>query len=145
MQIDSAAFGPIAVNTDSLFKFIEGPIGLDTYKTFFIHDPKDGTPIKWLHNLDNESLCFPIISPHECIPHYEPKFSKFELENIGGNDPNVELETYLILTIPRDINDMTANAKAPVIVNMRDQVAKQVILSHSRYDVCEKVFTQLCA
>ncbi len=49
---------------------------------------------------------------------------------------------YNILTIPEQIDKMTANLLGPIIINREDLIGKQVILNDSKYTTKHLLFKQ---
>jgi flagellar assembly factor FliW len=50
---------------------------------------------------------------------------------------------FAIVTIPTDPTKMTANLKAPIIINLKHRLAKQVILHEQDYPIRQGIFTEL--
>jgi flagellar assembly factor FliW len=58
---------------------------------------------------------------------------------LGLEDPS-EARVLSILVVPENVRAMTANLQAPVIVNPKKRVAKQVILTDERFPLRYPVF-----
>jgi flagellar assembly factor FliW len=52
---------------------------------------------------------------------------------------------FSILTIPEDVTQMTANLKAPLVINIGGQIAKQVVLQENEYSIKHLMFKELRA
>jgi hypothetical protein len=52
---------------------------------------------------------------------------------------------FSILTIPQDVTQMTANLKAPLVINLREQIARQVVLQENEYNIKQLMFKELRA
>ena len=63
-----------------------------------------------------------------------------ELELKGAE----ELHVVSVLVIPEDIQGMTANLAAPIIINTVTGMAKQIMLTGSDYNVRAPVFIDIC-
>ena len=50
---------------------------------------------------------------------------------------------YNIITIPDDPTQMTANIKAPIIINQKQKVARQCVLQDNHLAIKEPIFTKL--
>jgi flagellar assembly factor FliW len=55
-----------------------------------------------------------------------------------------ELHVVNVLVIPDDIQGMTVNLAAPIIINTVTGKAKQIVLSGSEYNVRMPVFPEIC-
>ncbi len=63
-----------------------------------------------------------------------------EIAEIEINDPENVL-TLAIVTIPEDIRFMTVNLKAPVLINMKNNMGKQVIMKNDTFPVRYYILT----
>ncbi len=53
------------------------------------------------------------------------------------------IRTFSIITIPNDPTMMTANLKAPVVINVTTRVARQCVLQDNSLAIREAIFTRL--
>ena len=54
-----------------------------------------------------------------------------------------EAKIYTILTIPQDLTKMSANLKAPIVINNKKNTAKQVVLQDSKLPVQFEMYKDL--
>lgn len=142
MNIKTTRFGELEVNTHDIITLNDGLLGFENLKKFFIVDPGDSTLILWLQSTEDSSVAFPIIEPKIFKPDYVAKLvpndlAALELENA------TEAKIYSILTIPADITKMSANLKAPVIINSDKKIAKQIVLQDSKLNVAFEMYKDL--
>ena len=52
---------------------------------------------------------------------------------------------YCILTIPAEVSAMTANLKAPIVINTASRQARQVVLQENEYSVKFSMYRELLA
>jgi flagellar assembly factor FliW len=50
---------------------------------------------------------------------------------------------YSILTIPANIKEMSANLKAPIVINNKKKIAKQIVLQDNKLTVKYEMYKQL--
>ena len=50
---------------------------------------------------------------------------------------------YSILTIPSDITTMSANLKAPIVINNSKKIAKQIVLQDNKLSVKYEMYKEL--
>ena len=142
MKVNTTRFGELQVNKEYVINFPEGLLGFETLKKFFVVDPGDSTLILWLQSIEDEKIAFPIIEPKIFKPDYVAKLLPADMNS-------VELETltqakiYSILTIPADITEMSANLKAPVVINNEKKIAKQIVLQDSKLSVRYEMYKEL--
>ncbi len=142
MKIQTTRFGELEVNKDDVINFKDGILGFDNLKRFFVVDPGDQTLILWLQAVDDAAIAFPIIEPKIFKPDYTVKlvpaeFTSLELEDLGA------ASIYTILTIPQVVTEMTANLKAPIVINNKSKVARQIVLQDSKLEVRYPMYLDL--
>jgi flagellar assembly factor FliW len=48
-----------------------------------------------------------------------------------------------VITIPQDPTQMTANLKAPIVINVAKRLARQCVLQDNQLNIREPIFTRL--
>ncbi len=142
MKIKTMRFGDLEVNEQEVVTFPEGILGFPENKRYCLVDPGDDTLIVWLQSLDDASVAFPILEPKIFKTDYVVKLSALELSELKLENINQSI-VFTILTIPRDVTQMTANMKAPIVINLREQVARQVVLQENEYTLKHPMFKEL--
>lgn len=146
MKINTSRFGAVEVAESDIIHFSDGLLGFEDLKRFFIVDPADETLILWLQSADAADVAFPILEPKLFKPDYKVRLSANELRVLRiDSTKSKETLVYCILTIPADVATMTANLKAPVVINTDSQLARQVVLQENEYSVKFPVYKQLVA
>lgn len=142
MKIKTTRFGELELNKKDIITFKEGLLGFENLKRFFIVDPGDQTLILWFQSVDDEATAFPIIEPKIFKPDYAVKLLPAELASLELENLNNSL-IYTILTIPQDVTEMSANLKAPIVINNQTRVARQIVLQDSKLEVRHKMYKEL--
>jgi len=85
-----------------------------------------------LQSIQNEQLAFVISNPFLFFPDYD-----FTLENTVIDQLELASEkdvlVFTILTVQEPFEKTTANLQAPIIINQKKNLAKQVILNQTNY------------
>ena len=81
----------------------------------------------WLQSMDDPQTAFPVINPVTIKEDYNPSVSEELLKPLG--DMKQE-DTFVLTTVrvPKDIQDMSINLKAPIIINMSNNKGAQIIV-----------------
>jgi flagellar assembly factor FliW len=142
LEIRTTRYGEmemVEVAEDTILTFPEGVPGFERHRRFaLIQDPKLA-PFSWLQSLHDPLVGFLVIDPGLLVPGYEFDIADPDVELLGLNDPS-EASVLSILVVPEDIRAMTANLQAPLIMNPRKRIAKQVILTDERFPLRYPVF-----
>jgi flagellar assembly factor FliW len=142
VKVNTTRFGELQVKNEDIIEFSEGLLGFESLSKFFVVDPGDSTLILWLQSIEDATIAFPIIEPKIFKPDYIAKLlpadmNSVKLENI------TDAKIYSILTIPSDITTMSANLKAPVVINNEKKVAKQIVLQDNKLTVKHEMYKEL--
>jgi flagellar assembly factor FliW len=142
VKINTTRFGELEVDKKDFITFKDGLLGFESLKKFFIVDPGDQTLILWLQSIDEPTTAFPIMEPKIFNPKYVAKLlpaelSSLELENLSN------ASIYTILTIPQTVTEMSANLKAPIIINNQTRCARQIVLQDSKLEVQYPMYIEL--
>lgn len=142
MILQTGRFGTLTVQDSEIIAFPSGLLGFPECTRFCLVDPGDDTLILWLQSLDRPDLVFAVLEPKIFRPDYSARLSAAELREL-------KLETvqqsavYSILTLPADVSQMTANLKAPIVINLKAQIARQVVLQENEYSLKQPMFKEL--
>jgi len=138
MELKTTRFGKIEIDSDEVISFKQGLYGFKDNKEFILL-MDDETPFCWLQAIDNRDLAFVVTEPWNYCEDYE-----FDLDNEVKKELKIEKKQDVlvvnIVVVPDNLQDMTMNLKAPVIINKNEQIAKQVILDDDDYSVKYKLF-----
>ncbi|MGL4802932.1 MAG: flagellar assembly protein FliW [Cetobacterium sp.] len=116
--------------------FEKGIPGLEEYKDFVIDDIKDNPKFKTITSRENSNIGFVSISPFEVRKDYEIDLSDEIISELGIEKPEDVLVLNLI-TLGATLKNSTVNLKAPVIINIKNNKGKQLILQDDRYEIKE--------
>ncbi|PID28167.1 MAG: flagellar assembly protein FliW [Candidatus Cloacimonadota bacterium] len=127
MIVKTKRFGDVEYDPKTAIVFPKGILGFPKEKRFVLLDPNKKSPLKWLQSLDRPDLAFVITDPLIFKPEYEIKAFKSDLEELEAED-FTHITQFVIVTVPHDPSKMTANLKGPLLVNLENNLAKQLVL-----------------
>jgi flagellar assembly factor FliW len=142
--IKTGRFGQLTVGEDETIHIPQGILGFPEYTKYCLVDPGDETLILWLQSMENPDISFPLLEPKIFRTDYAARLSAAELRELKLENIN-QSAVFSILTIGEDITQMTANLKAPLVINLKQQVAKQVVLQENEYSIKHLMFKELRA
>ena len=134
MKIKTATLGEVEAYPESFITLQEGLIGFEDHNEFVLLELADYEPFRWLLSYTDPGLSFPLLDPKPLIPGYEIKLQESEKQLLGLEE-NEEPKIYVIASIDDEGNQVTVNLRAPLIVNARNQRARQVVLSDGRWEI----------
>lgn len=135
MIITTKLFGEIEVDDQKKITFHQGIIGFPELKDFLlIHDSESKGGIRWMQSVQEPAFAMPVIDPLAVKPDYNPAIEDELLKPLG----EIKEENTLVLvtiTVPHELEKMTVNLKAPIIINGENRAASQLIVDDDQYAV----------
>jgi flagellar assembly factor FliW len=142
MIVQTTRFGKIDVKDQDLFEFREGLLGFGHLRKFIILDDPHDDIFAWLQSCESPDVAFPILEPGLFAPQLSVEFSSSDLEALELASAQAG-KVFCIVTIPNDPTKMTANVKAPVLVNLANHRARQCVLQDNSLAIREPIFQSL--
>lgn len=143
MKINTLRFGEIEIEEERIFEFALPIIGFNELKKFVILDLNKDSFFKWLQSVEDPSLAFPVVSVFSLNVDYTVDLP----DNVVDVLKIKNVESLLVMniaSIPQDNpQETTLNLLAPIIFNLDENIAGQVILSGSGYDVSFPLFKKV--
>jgi len=133
----------VEVDEDKTIVFNDGIPGLEQYRNYALLQFEDSYPIVWLQSTEDTGICLPVLDTFKVLPEYVFDIDDTDVKALELSNPD-ELHVVSVVVIPEDIQGMTVNLAAPIIINTGTGSAKQVVLSGSEYNVRAPVFQQIC-
>lgn len=141
MLVKTKFFGEVDLPEDKILTFDRGLIGFEDYKRYTIlYDcEKESSNISWLQSVDEPSFAMPIIKPWLVREDYNPVVEDELLQGLGElTDDNLVI--LLTMNVPADLKNMSANLKAPIVINSDTRKGAQVVVENQDYEIRFKVY-----
>lgn len=140
MILNTVKFGEIEIEESRIFDFVLPIIGFNELSKFIILDPKKETLFKWLQSVEDPGLAFPIISVATLNYDYSVDLNDGVVKSLDIKNTE-SLLVMNITSIPQDNpRGTTINLLAPLIFNLENMTAGQIVLSGSGYDISYPMF-----
>lgn len=136
MVAQTRLFGEVAIDDDKVLDFPNGIIGIeDKHKFAIIYDVEKGedTAVRWLQSMEDPYLALPVIEPFAILEEYNPIIEDALLEPID-NPKDEDIIVLLTLIISSDVTKVTANMKAPIVINSATCKGGQIIVENPEYE-----------
>ena len=142
--VKTRKFGEIGIDERKVISFPRGLIGYPELTRFaMIHDKeKLPTTIYWLQSLDNADFALPVVDPLLVCKEYNPCIKWQDINDIGDlTIDNIDL--LVTMSIPKNLENMTVNLKAPIVINTKTMKALQVIIANDDYPIKKMIYEYL--
>lgn len=124
----TSRFGEVQVDPQRVITMPQGMVGFPRATRYVLLQHRADSPLHWLQSLDQPDLAFVVVNPLMFDHQYQLVLGRTETELLKVKDP-AQVQAWVVVTIPQGHPEkMTANMKAPVVVNLANRYAAQVIL-----------------
>lgn len=113
----SPKLGPVRFRAEDVIDFPEGIPGFETLTKFLLVTRTECEPFVFLTALERPEIALPLLPPSLVQPGWTPPVS-------GPED----LAWYAVVIITPNATAMIPNLRAPIFVNLRDRIGRQLLL-----------------
>ena len=131
-----------AYRDKDIILFEEGLIGFPGAKRFILIESESLSPFRVLKCVDTPKIGFLVLDPRTVVKTYERSIPQESWRSLEVADKSDRL-TLVISIIGKDPEESTANLQAPLLINHRKMLGKQLILTTARYSVTQKLLPSL--
>lgn len=139
MKIQTKYHGEIRIEDSQIVHFENGLPGFFEEKKFVILPLTEDQVYLILQSVQTPAIAFVITNPFLFFKDYEFKLDDGIVEKLGIKDVN-DVQVFNILTVQDPFEKTTINLQAPIVMNVKNNHAKQVILNHDNYTTREPLF-----
>ncbi|MCL4216360.1 MAG: flagellar assembly protein FliW [Candidatus Hydrogenedentes bacterium] len=133
MELETTRFGKVDIDPGEVITFTQPILGFQEHRRFVLM-PGPSPALRWLQSITSGELAFILIDPKSIIPDYKIEISQHDLAELSLSDLS-EGEVYTLVVVPDDASKIRTNLKAPIIMNLKQCLGKQVVLDRSDYPI----------
>jgi len=137
ITVDLPRFGSCSYKTSDVFVFPWGLPGFEDFRSFIVIQLETQDRIIWLQSLDDLSIALPLGDPWVFFPDYDPQMPGFARLSLDLQRP--EDFTVLAVMVGTDGGPTFMNLMAPIVINLKSRICRQVPLETSRYTVAMEI------
>jgi flagellar assembly factor FliW len=142
MFIPTSRFGNVDLSQADIITFPEGLLGFANLRRFVLLDDPNDEIFAWLQSCELAEVAFPVLEPELFAADYKITISKTDMESLKLSSME-RVRFFSIITIPEDATQMTANLKAPIVINVPERMARQCVLQDNDLAIREPIFSKL--
>ena len=124
MKLVTRHFGELEFDESIVYHFPNGLFGFEELHDFIIIDDKDTEPLRWLLSVEDPTVGFAVVDATHLAP---------ELYGELAADERNSSSMFVVLVLRRDPEPITANLKAPIVLNNGNKFGKQLVLNSDKY------------
>ncbi len=138
MNAQTTRFGSIEIDEDKVLTFEKGILGFPEDRHYALLPHGDKSPFFWLQSLDSPELAFVVINPALVVEDYNFEIPDDMEKELKVRNPS-QAEVLVLVTFRNGKGDkpvsLTANLLGPLVINVRNRRACQVVLDPKKYPV----------
>lgn len=137
MEMNTRIFGKIEVEDSKIITFENGIIGFPELKHFVLlhdEDKGDDAGIRYLQSVEEPEFAMPVMDPLVVKPDYAPEVND-ELLTAAGNITAENILVLVTVSVPPDLTKMSVNLQGPIVINVEEHKACQIIVEGGAYPV----------
>ena len=124
MEIHTTRFGPVDIHPNDVILFPGGILGLDDCLHWVLLADADNEALGWLQSTTHGDVALAVVSPRRFVPGHQLRVARSELAPLALSAAE---ETCVLAIVGRTAQHMTLNLKAPLVINLRRRLGRQVI------------------
>lgn len=139
MKLTTKYHGVREYEEKDIITFRKGLPGFEGLKKFILFPIEENELFSVVQSIEDESIGLVVISPFSVIKDYEFKLVEEKQEQLGIESPGDVLVLNTV-TLSTKLENITANLKAPIIINIKQRLGEQIILDNDRYKIKQPIF-----
>lgn len=134
MKLNTKYHGTIEYEKKDIIHFEKGILGFEKLREFVLFPAENNNFFSILHSTEDKDIGFVVASPFEILKSYELnlKDSIIKKLKISKEDDVLILN---IVTLNSEIENITVNLKAPIIINIKEKLGEQIVLDNNKYSI----------
>ncbi|EPY2277534.1 flagellar assembly protein FliW [Clostridium sporogenes] len=141
MNLNTKYHGCIEYEEKDVIYFEKGIPGFEGLKKFIVFPVEDNEVFSVFHSIEKEDMGIIVISPFNIEKDYEIQLEEEQIENLKLQDERDALILNTV-TLNLDIDKITANLRAPIIINIKEKIGEQIIINSDKYSIKYPLFKE---
>jgi flagellar assembly factor FliW len=138
ITIELPRFGSFSYRDSEVLTFPWGLPGFASQRRFVAINVEGQEKYVWLQSLDDTAIALPTADPWQIFGDYAPLLPPYATSSLDIRRPE-EFVILCVVVIAPGAAEMTMNLLAPIVINLRTRVARQVMLETGGYSVSTSI------
>lgn len=139
MELVTRHHGVRVYSEEDIIVFKKGLPGFKELRNFIIFPLESNEVFSILHSIENIEVGLVLVSPYTIAQDYEFKIPDNKVLELEIAKPE-EVLVLTTVTLSSNIENMTTNLKAPIVINIKEKFGEQLILDNDEYRIKEPLF-----
>ena len=136
MHIETTRFGTVEVDDSRIISFPSGLLGFSSFRRFVLLQPDDDGVFYWLQSVEAPDLAFVVTDPSLWVPEYKANIRREQMDELNLGEV---AEAQVLAIVNKRGETLTLNLQGPVVINIGDCVAMQLVLADKRWSTRQEI------
>ncbi|HTU70599.1 MAG TPA: flagellar assembly protein FliW [Candidatus Baltobacteraceae bacterium] len=138
ITVELAKFGACTYAESDVIEFPWGLPGFPTLHRWLPLTVESHPSFVWFQSLEDHQVAIPTVDPWLLFENYEPKTPAYAFTSLEIREA-ADFATLCVVVVTPNAEEMTINLMAPILVNLRNHRARQIMLDNSTYSTREPI------
>lgn len=136
MKLETLNYGTISYEEENIVVFEKPLLGFDDLREFVLVELEQNSMFSLLQSIEEKAIGFVVVSPFSVREDYEINIDDVTVNELGieSAEDVAIVNTVTLSAIPEKI---TTNLRAPIVINIKNNKGKQIILNNDKYGIKE--------
>lgn len=130
MKFETKYHGIIEYDESEVIHMVKGMTAFETLKKYVLLPVEDNEVFKLFHSIEDSYIGFIVLSPYYVKKDYKVDLDSNVIEELNIKDEKDVLIVNTV-TLSDKIEEITTNLSAPIIINIKERLGKQIIISEN--------------
>jgi flagellar assembly factor FliW len=126
MKYQTKFFGWLDIGPEGILHFPDGIVGYETQRHWVLLAEEGDSNVGWLQSLTDPDLALSLVPPHRYVRNYVLRVDRREISCLPWT---AEDRALLFVVISEREGKLTANLRAPIIINLDRGFGRQVVVA----------------
>jgi flagellar assembly factor FliW len=131
---ETSRFGTCSYRESEVLLFPWGLPGFSDLRRFVVLQGADTPQFFWLQSLETSNVALPLVDPWSLFDEYDPRLPSYARIALDLENPE-DFTILAVCVVGSEAHEMTVNLLAPLVVNLKTRMCRQVTLDSGNYEV----------
>lgn len=136
MKLETLNYGVISYEEENIVSFEKPLLGFDDLREFVLVELEQNSMFSLLQSIEEKAIGFVVVSPFSIREDYEINIDDAIVKELGieSSEDVAIVNTVTLNAVPEKI---TTNLRAPIVINIKNNKGKQIILNNDKFGIKE--------
>lgn len=141
MKLLTKYHGEREINASEVIQFPKGIPGFENEHEFVLLPLTDDNVFLILQSVQTSELAFVVTDPFLFYKDYDFQLEEATVKSLELESPS-DVKVLTILSVKDPFKETTINLQAPVVINVKKQMSKQVVLNDESYHTKHRLYEE---